>query len=125
MLPKALKSCQSPINSLIWSYWLERMTSRYYKIFLGLTMTPVKVHSHDVRLTYAASVESCIATEKGIFLIICTTAVCVKHILCDECSLICVNFLGFFCWLGHLKMSFYYPSSHKGRGVVYFLYFNL
>ena len=22
----------------------------------------------------------------------------------------------FFCWPGHLKMSFYYPSSHKGRG---------
>ena len=63
-------------------------------------MTPVKVHSHDVRLTYAASVESCIATEKGIFLIICTTAVCVKHILCDECSLICVNFLGFFLLAG-------------------------
>ena len=31
----------------------------------------------------------------------------------------------FCCWLGHLKMSFYYPSSHKGREVVYFLYFNL
>ena len=31
----------------------------------------------------------------------------------------------FFCWLGHLKMSFYYPSSHRGREVVYFLYFNL
>ena len=23
---------------------------------------------------------------------------------------------GFFCWLGHLKMSFYYPSSHRGQG---------
>ena len=34
----------------------------------------------------------------------------------------------FFCWLGHLKMSFYYPSSHRGQqggGVIYFLCFNL
>ena len=31
-----------------------------------------------------------------------------------------------FCWLGHLKMSFYYQSSHvKGKGVLYFLFLNL
>ena len=30
-----------------------------------------------------------------------------------------------FCWLGHLKMSFYYPTSHRGQGVVYLLYIAL
>ena len=32
----------------------------------------------------------------------------------------------FFCWLSHLKMSFYYLTSYKeGREVVYFLYVTL
>ena len=32
----------------------------------------------------------------------------------------------FFCWMGHLNMSFYYPTSpYEGKGVVYFLYITL
>ena len=31
-----------------------------------------------------------------------------------------------FCWLGHLKMSFYYPTSHSiGKEVLNFIYINL
>ena len=31
-----------------------------------------------------------------------------------------------FCWLGHLRMSFYYPTSHQlAKGVVYFLYITM
>ena len=43
------------------------------------------------------------------------------------CTSCCSTYIKkvFFCWLGHLNMSFYYPSSHRGREVVYFLYFNL
>ena len=35
--------------------------------------------------------------------------------------------LDFVCWLGHLKMSFYYPTSQRRAGgwLVYFLYINL
>ena len=47
-------------------------------------------------------------------------------IVTDEGNQKRIVLLWFFCWLSHLKMSFYYLTSHKeGREVVYFLYITL
>ena len=36
------------------------------------------------------------------------------------------NVIHFFCWLGHLKMSFYYPTSHmRARGSILLVHYSM